>query len=97
VVGTPLVVPDYDATDDPEIYFNNKSVEALGLGLVYRGEPLQKLLENGEEIVKNYHKIRTQLLKQFGTLDGNTYCANLFANHFVRSRKETGQKPEKSA
>src|SRR3989344_6847874 len=44
LVGTPLVMPDFDPKDDPEIYFNNRAVETLGIGLVYRGEPLAGVL-----------------------------------------------------
>src|SRR3989344_3933453 len=45
--GTPLVVPDFDPADDPEIYFNNRCVEMLGLGIVWRGQSLGGILADG--------------------------------------------------
>jgi hypothetical protein len=45
--GTPIVVPRFDPKDDPEIYFNNKAVEQLGIGIVYQGQALPEILSAG--------------------------------------------------
>ena len=82
ISGTPLVVPDFDSHDDPEIYFNNKSVEELGLGIVYRGQPLEKILEQAPRIKKSCENVKKQILEKWGTLDGNRYCAKMFAEDF---------------
>jgi hypothetical protein len=82
--GTPLVVPDYDPKDDPEIYFNNLSVEALGLGVIYRGQALGDILREAGRIKESYKKINREILDRWGTLDGNRYCAKLFADDFLK-------------
>jgi len=80
---TPLVVPAFDAHDDPEIYFNNRSVEELGLGVVYRGQPLEEIMEAAPAIKKSYEKICGEILRRWGTLDGNQFSARIFAKDFL--------------
>ncbi len=82
IAGTPLVIPEFDAKDDPEIYFNNKSVEELGLGIVYRGQPLEEILEQASAITASSEKIKNEILKKWGTLDGNRYCVEIFVKDF---------------
>lgn len=84
ISGTPLVAPDFDSKDDPEIYFNNRSVEELGLGMVYRSQPLEKILEQAPRIKESCAKIKEQILKKWGTLDGNRFCAKMFVEDFLR-------------
>ncbi len=86
ISGTPLVVPDFDAKDDPEIYFNNRSVEELGLGVVFRGQSLEDILKEVPRIKESYKKIREKIIARWGTLDGNRYCAKLFADDFLSNR-----------
>ncbi len=83
ISGTPLIVPDFNPTDDPEIYFNNLAVENIGIGFVYRGEPLKELLKEVPRLKENSKKICDQILARWGTLDGNRYCAKIFAEDFV--------------
>lgn len=77
--GTPLVVPDFDPKDDPEIYFNNRCVEELGLGIVYRGQSLSEVISQAEKMKPTIRKFNQELLEKFGTLDGNRYAAKLIA------------------
>jgi len=86
ISGTPLVVPAFDAHDDPEIYFNNRSVEELGLGVVYRGQPLEEIMEAAPGIRKSYEKICADILRRWGTLDGNQFSARIFAQDFLGQR-----------
>ncbi|HEY4495943.1 MAG TPA: hypothetical protein VJC04_01105 [Candidatus Paceibacterota bacterium] len=86
IVGTPLVVPDFDPRDDPEIYFNNLAVEKLGIGLIYRGEPLTELLQKAEKVREAQAKIRAGILAKWGTLDGTAYCAKLFVDEFLKAK-----------
>ena len=88
ISGTPLVVPEFDSHDDPEIYFNNRAVEELGLGIVYRARPLEEILAQSEEIKKSSAAVTQQVLDRWGTLDGNRYCAKMFAEDFLVRRKE---------
>ena len=83
ISGTPLVVPDFDGNDDPEIYFNNKSVEDLGLGIVYRGQGLEEILEHVSCMKASCENIKRQILNKWGTLDGNHYCAEMFVKDFL--------------
>ncbi|MEK7078205.1 MAG: hypothetical protein AAB911_01415 [Patescibacteria group bacterium] len=77
--GTPLVVPDFDPKDDPEIYFNNRCVEKLGLGIVYRGQGLGEMIAEAEKMKPAIRAFNQELLEKFGTLDGNRYAAKLIA------------------
>lgn len=85
--GTPLVVPDFDPTDDPEIYFNNHAVEDLGLGTVYRGQPLEEILVDRDRIKQAYEGIVAQVAKRWGTKNGTKYCARLFVEDFLKRTK----------
>ncbi len=85
ISGTPLVVPDFDSKDDPEIYFNNQAIEKLGIGIIYRGQPLKEILKQAEKIRKNSQILKNKILKRWGTLDGNKYCAKLFTEHFLKN------------
>lgn len=78
--GTPIVVPEFDSRDDPEIYFNNRAVEALGIGIVYRGQPLAEILTLAEEVKKRCAAVRADILARWGTLAGNDVCAKLIAD-----------------
>ncbi|OGF82218.1 hypothetical protein A3B18_02775 [Candidatus Giovannonibacteria bacterium RIFCSPLOWO2_01_FULL_46_13] len=83
IVGTPLVVPNFDPDDDPEIFFNNRSLEKLQLGVVFRGQSLEEILKDVPRVKKAYDKMNYEILNRWGTLDGNQYCAELFANDFL--------------
>ncbi len=81
--SVPLIVPDYDPKDDPEIYFNNKCIEELGLGIVYRGQNPEKLICAAEVLCPRVQMLNGSLLEKFGTLDGANYCAKLIVNSII--------------
>lgn len=83
--GTPLVTPPYDSKDDPEVYFNNICVEQLGLGRVYRGEPVKTLLDWKEKYVENVRRVGQQLSEKYGTMRGVPYTAQKIVDHFLNS------------
>lgn len=85
--GTPIVVPDFDPHDDPEIFFNNRMIESLGIGIVYRGQPLEEILNAREGVQANCARIREEIKDRWGTLDGNNVCARMFADHFLQDKK----------
>ncbi len=89
ISGTPLVVPDFDPKDDPEVYFNNTAVEQLGIGVVYRGEPLETVLAHAPGMKLASANMRDRILSRWGTLDGNQYCAKIFAEDFLKEKKST--------
>ena len=77
--GTPFVAPSFDPLDDPEIYFNNKCIEKLGLGIIYRDQSLNDLIKEAEILKPKILTLNQGLLDRFGTLDGNRYAAKLIA------------------
>lgn len=81
--GTPLVVPDFDPADDPEICFNNRCIEALGLGAVWRGQPLAEILAEAERLRPGLRQRTAALEQRFGTLDGNAYAARRIVELFA--------------
>lgn len=83
--GTPVIVPEHDPADDPEIFFNNRAVEALGIGMVYRGEPLPEILEKCDGMRANCAHAKENIVARFGTIDGNAECAKMFANDFLKN------------
>lgn len=85
IAGTPLVVPDFDPKDDPEIYFNNRAVEELGIGIVYRGQPLEEILKESDHVKSTSARLVEDIKARWGTLDGNRYSARLFAYDFLGS------------
>lgn len=86
IAGTPLVVPDFDSKDDPEIYFNNRAIERLGIGAVYRGEPLKTILEKREGIRSASADIVSSIKTRWGTLDGTAYVAKLVVADLLKKR-----------
>ncbi len=80
---TPIVVPQFDPTDDPEIYFNNLAVEQTGIGIIYRGQPLAEIVAQGDAVRVSQKKIREEIFSKWGTLNGNEVCAKLFADKFL--------------
>lgn len=81
----PILVPKYDPTDDPEIYFNNKALEALGFGIVYDGQPLSEILEVSEACRERAQTLRAEITSRWGTLNGNAVCAKTIVNHFLET------------
>ncbi len=81
--GTPFVAPAFDPLDDPEIYFNNKCVEKLGLGIIYNGQSLSDLISEAESLKPRIQVFNQKLLNQFGTLDGNRYAAKMIVDDFL--------------
>ncbi len=80
----PLVVPEYDPADDPEIYFNNKIIEKLGIGIVYHEESLEELLIKLDKSADVCRTINKEILDRWGTLDGTQYAAKIFAKDFLK-------------
>ncbi|MDP3661711.1 MAG: hypothetical protein Q8R17_02590 [bacterium] len=75
----PIILPEYDGDDDPEILFNNKAIERLGFGMVYRGESLAEILSRVPAMKTAAQKTKAEIMKKFGTLDGNAYAAKMIA------------------
>lgn len=81
--STPLVIPKFDITDDPEIYWNNLAIEGLGIGTIYHGQPLQEILTKSNAVRAASTRVRDDVMARWGTLNGNQVCARLFADRFL--------------
>lgn len=73
--GVPLITMSYKKGDDPEIYFNNKTLEALGLIKIYRGESTEELFDYAKSFKKSVGEMNDFLMKKYGTLNGNDIIA----------------------
>lgn len=80
---TPLIALPYDEGDDLEVYFNNIALEKLGIGRVYRGESIKELLGWATEYKSNVRKIKEDLMKKYGTLDGAKYTAKKIVSDYI--------------
>ncbi|MBU1131459.1 hypothetical protein KJ840_04970 [Patescibacteria group bacterium] len=87
LTGVPFIAPAFNKFDDPEIYFNNICIEKLGLGKIYNGQSLFKLLKYANEYKKNVEKHNKSLKNKYGTLDGVKYTADKIVNHFLYNDK----------
>lgn len=83
--GSAIVVPEWDKYDDPEIYFNNICIEKLGLGIVYRGQPLDELLKEIKQLGTKIEECNKSLYQKFGTEDGTRYCAERISADFLKN------------
>ena len=81
--GTPLVVPRFDPTDDPEIYFNILAIQGLGIGTVYEGQSLREILSDRESAQDSSQCICENIERRWGTTNGNTLSAHLFVDAFL--------------
>lgn len=85
LTSTPFLAVPFDPDDDPEIYFNNLCVEKLGIGTVFRGQPLETLLLSAAQERKNMARERENLLKKFQTLDGLHFVAQRIADDYQQA------------
>ncbi len=87
-LAKPWLVTPYKEGDDPEIYFNNKTIEALKMGRVLKGRRITpaELTNFIQEISPGIQTLNTKLREEFGTLNGIRYVAEHIANDLTRSR-----------
>ncbi|EKD64444.1 MAG: hypothetical protein ACD_50C00388G0001 [uncultured bacterium] len=84
----PWFVAPYQKGDDPEIYFNNKTIEALKLGKVIgsqeiSGEELRRL---AQEISPGLNSLNDAIRQKFGTTNGIDYIANHIFDDLVSKK-----------
>jgi len=82
---TPLVLSDFDPSDDWEIYFNNISIRNLGIGVVYHGQTAEELLKECLNIKVKSLAVKKEIIKRWGTFDGTIYCAKIFADDYLKN------------
>jgi len=74
-----FITPAYNGIDDPEMLFNLRGIEKLGLGVIMNDNP-QSVLERATKMAEGTHSFNEALLKKYGTLDGITYSAEIVFN-----------------
>jgi len=86
ITNTPFITPAYKESDDLEIYFNNKCIEHLGFGKVFKkGDTISDLESYSKEYKKNVEKIKKDLLKKYNTLNGVKYTAEKIVDNFCKN------------
>ncbi|PIS12087.1 MAG: hypothetical protein COT73_00365 [Bdellovibrio sp. CG10_big_fil_rev_8_21_14_0_10_47_8] len=80
----PLVVPKYDKSDDPEIYFNNLCLQKLGLGVIYDRQPLPELFKYTDSYRAAAAREKNRLRSAYGTINGVRYTAEKIVEDYVQ-------------
>lgn len=83
IFAKPFIALPYLHGDDPEIYFNLKTIEELRLGAVWQeGESFASVFRRAEECVPYQAEFKARLLKKYNTLNGFEICAKKIVNDF---------------
>lgn len=83
--GVPLVTPDYIEGEDPEILYNIRTVEKIGIGLVYKGQTLAEIRSALPVLKKNLKSLKESLIRKYGSMDGVLACAERFGLDLERA------------
>ncbi len=84
LTDTPFVTRPYHPHDDVEIYFNNKCIENLGIGMVFdKNSTVEDLFDYAVRYKKSSDALKEKLIAKYGTLDGVHYTAQKIVDHFV--------------
>ena len=87
LTGTPLVCPTYTQGDDPEIFFNLKSVFKMNLAYIWDSQniSLNDFLSEVPYGKQKSPKIYEEIQDRFGTLDGLSYCGDIIVEDFLNA------------
>lgn len=84
-LALPWFVAPYEQGDDPEIYFNNKTIEALKMGKVLTDADMTP--DRLREVIKGFsvgmQGINQRIKDEFGTLNGIDFMADAIASDFL--------------
>jgi len=81
---TPLIAPAYTKGDDPEIYFNEKTVKKFGLATIFNPSLKSKdILLFADPLRYDMKKINEILKSNYGILDGIDYTANIIVDFII--------------
>jgi len=83
---TPLLIPEWKSGDDPEIYYNNRRLEDLGIAQIYTGQSLEELHQFRSDCIDNMRKLKQDIRQAHGTLDGVDLVAKDILRHFLKSK-----------
>lgn len=71
VAGKPLISQPYKIGDSPEIFFNIKTIETAGLGVVDQGQ--EGIMAQALDKIPSIESHRLDIMARFGTMDGLDY------------------------
>jgi hypothetical protein len=81
---TLFVTPRYQRDDDVEIFYNEKTLLALGLGeVVDVGAPALQQKELQAQYVGNVRRVKQRLREKYGSLDGVEFVAGEIAQRYL--------------
>lgn len=88
-LALPWIVTPYEKGDDPEIYFNNKTIEALKMGRALSAGEItpQKLVEVIRSLSVGTQALNDRIQQQFGTVNGIDFVSDAIAKDFLEKRK----------
>ena len=84
--GKPFIVPPYEFPDDPEVFFNIKTLRKMRLGRVYQGQ--KDIIRKALELTGDIQELNSAIYQQFGTMDGIDFVAQKIVEDLHRKRKE---------
>lgn len=72
--GKPIITPKFKEGDHPEVFHNNKTLEALDFGVIFDEEITEDTLKEVITKKKNIKKLNDMLIGKFGHIDGLRYA-----------------------
>ncbi len=87
-LALPWFVAPYETGDDPEIYFNNKTIEALKIGKILTDSDMspKRLREVISDFSVGMQGINQRIEDEFGTLNGIDFIADAIASDFLAKK-----------
>jgi len=85
---TPLICPEYTEGDNPEIFFNLKTIQKYELAYTWRRKEtslldiINSVAKGKEKTMKNIYR---DMKEQFGTLDGIEFCSKRISEDFLEA------------
>jgi|AntDeeMetageno50_2_1112565.scaffolds.fasta_scaffold00119_13 hypothetical protein len=76
---TPLLMPAWQPSDDPEIRYNVEAIEAVGIGSTFNEHQSKVLPDYGNRIRSNMRELKDQLRAEYRTLNGIDLAARKIA------------------
>ena len=81
---TPLITPRYILGDDPEIFFNERTVLGLGIASLFDGSNTpEQVLRQADSQMQNMSRVNQALVRNYGMLDGMDYTANVIVEDLL--------------
>jgi hypothetical protein len=87
VTSKPFLALPFRRTDDPEMFFNLRTLVALKLGQVLRSGLSEATLYRSYSLIRKQEEIVDRLLSLYGTVDGLQYVAQKISKHFQSSKE----------